>query len=116
MNRRPAALLFVALALTGCGRLQAPRPAPGPAGPVPRDEFRGQVLGLSRGDVRALLGAPEEIRGDYWRYRGLTLDPGTGKPDADLMLLFEGGRVSEVIQHDPGLSRDIQEMRNRKPF
>jgi hypothetical protein len=123
MNRRTAALLFVALALAGCG----PRL---PGGVSSREAFERQVLGASAREARYAVGAPDEVlpgralpsraltvaeseartqaagsgAGDpgyqVWSYRGRTLHPWDGRPDSLTLVQFEGGRVARVLYPD----------------
>lgn len=108
MNRR-AALLFVAVALAGCG----PRLS---RSPTPPAEVRRVVMGMSPREVRDTLGPPDRIGGRYWTYHGRALDTRTGRP-FDLQILFEGGRVAEVPNSDPNIAGDLQQLRevSRQP-
>jgi hypothetical protein len=112
---RPAALLFVALAVAGCGRTS-------PGGLSPREAFEREVRGCSPREVRQTLGGPDAVLpglapgvisgaeaddrvqsaalggGDpgyeTWVYKGRTLDPKAGRPDAFVRVHFERGRVA----------------------
>lgn len=75
-----------------------------------RQEFEKEVLGLHTAEVRSLLGAPDGVEtpmiivpGDegnegYWRYRGRTVDPATGKLDdqSGAILWIEHDKVVRV--------------------
>jgi hypothetical protein len=108
MNRRTAALLFVALALAlaGCGRLQAPRPA----GPIPQEEFRRQVLGARLDDVREQLGPPDYVFGNRWVYEKRTKGP-DGRVDLSVTLDTRGDRVVDVAFEGADLSEQLREFR-----
>lgn len=66
-----------------------------------RAEFESAFVGRMGHEVIDTIGQPvskDAILGDQcWRYRGVTIDPVTGKPDSSTTLWFgDDGRVSRV--------------------
>jgi hypothetical protein len=106
MNRSPTALLFVAMVLAGCGRLQAPRPA----GPIPQETFRADVLGARLDDVRDRYGPPDHVFGNRWVYEKRTKGP-DGRLDPSVTLDTRGDRVVDVAVEGPDLSEQLREFR-----
>lgn len=101
--RPPLAVLlvtsFVALALACAG----PKPK-AKAKLTPRAEFKAQLVGKDREEVKALLGPPRSTKPfkgtDAWAYDGLTFDPESGKPDRSVTLWFrKSDRVDDVFFH-----------------
>lgn len=73
-----------------------------PAGKVfTRDEFRQLMEGKTEAEVLKLLGTPtstyENVLGTkFWKYRGLTTDPVTGKTDDTVDVRIQHGVVAGV--------------------
>jgi hypothetical protein len=66
-----------------------------------REEFETAFVGRMGHEVVEVLGQPaskDAILGDQcWRYRGVTIDPETGRPDASTTLWFgDDGKVTRV--------------------
>lgn len=99
-----AALIVV---LLGCGGAAAPRGNKGGAekgGKVEelptRKEFEVKVLGKSTDELLKMLGKPERtsviLDQDNWTYKNVCRDPVTDKPDRDVTLWLQHGRVQRV--------------------
>ena len=72
-----------------------------------RDEFRELVVGKTRAEVAAALG--DQKHGEVpqpsgpWHFAGLTVDPDTGRPDFDTVIVFDGDKATAVrFQAGPG--------------
>jgi hypothetical protein len=83
----------------------------GPA-PLPdRKEVADELRQATADQVRAKLGAPDEVREPatadgnghvLWIYRNRTRNPETGQPDPELFIWFQDGRVSQVLDRPHG--------------
>jgi outer membrane protein assembly factor BamE (lipoprotein component of BamABCDE complex) len=68
----------------------------------PRDEFKLLVIGKTKDEVKAVLGAPsstsEASDETYWYYQGVSTDPATGKTDYRAQIAFSNktGKVVAV--------------------
>ena len=97
-----------AFACVGCGFVQGPgkgtQKGAAAAGPskrtCTREEFTKLVTGKTEADVIAAVGKPEstsETGGTrFLRYKGVTVDPVTGKTDYSTQVRIDGGVCSMV--------------------
>ena len=102
-----AALLALSLiGLAGCDKVTNPQST---QSKVPadkkwtREEFTRLAMGQPDTVISATFGQPvldNNYAGQFgilWTYKGITLNPANGQPDAYVTVVFENGKVAKVV-------------------
>ncbi len=67
---------------------------------LPRDQFRSLVMGLNPDALIAAIGRPDDTQENagetYWYYRNVAVDPVTGRPSAQVQIIWGNNVVREV--------------------
>jgi outer membrane protein assembly factor BamE (lipoprotein component of BamABCDE complex) len=98
------AVLLVPLLIVGlAGCLDGKKPSTPAAAAKktwPRDDFKTLVIGKTKDEVKAVLGAPsstsEATDETYWYYQDVSTDPATGKTDYKTQIAFSN-KTGKVI-------------------
>lgn len=87
---RLSVLPILAMGLIGCG--------PGVPAVMDRSDFEARFRGVKLDDVRAVLGAPNNIDTFHktWEYRARTRKNANAKPDHAVYLIPDNDRVGSI--------------------